>query len=159
MDFIYALGEATVAQMREDMADQTDDPNELHSSAHYSNLERVKELLAAGADVHAEHTRGGGKPIHWATEGTVEICNLLLDRGADINARVEADNERRGMTPLIYCAWWCGDCEDCIAIAYNLIDKGADIHAVDAEGKSAVARATQQGHDQMAAALKKRGCS
>ena len=133
-------------------------PNELHSAAHYSKIDIVRQLLEDGVDLHAEHTERGGKPIHWATEGTVEICNLLLESGADIEARVEADNERKGMTPLIYCAWWCGDCDDCLRIAENLIDRGADVTAVDADGKSAADRARQQGHDRMAEALVARGC-
>lgn len=131
--------------------------NALHSAAHYSKQSVVEQLLADGASLQKQHTTRGGLPIHWATEGTVEICNLLLDAGADVNSRAETDDERDAMTPLIYCAWWCGDCESCIAIASNLIDRGADINARDAAGKSAVDRARQQGHVNLATALEDRG--
>ena len=137
------------------------DPNQenaLHSAAHYSKQESVERLLAEGASLDRQHTVRGGQPIHWATEGTVEICNLLLDAGADVNAIAETNDERNGMTPLIYCAWWCGDCDDCIAIAKNLIDRGADKSARDAEGKTAVDRAQQQGHLRLAKALQELGC-
>jgi len=133
--------------------------NELHSAAHYSKQEIVEKLLAQGASLDKQHTERGGLPIHWATEGTVAICNLLLDAGADVNAIAETNDERDGMTPLIYCAWWCGDCDDCIAIAINLIERGADLQARDAEGKTAVDRAKQQGHLKMARALTEKGCS
>ena len=133
-------------------------PNPLHSAAHYSKQKIVEQLLAQGASLHQQHTGRGGLPIHWATEGTVEICNLILDAGADVNSRAIADDERNGMTPLIYCAWWCGDCNDCIAIAKNLIERGADINSRDAEGKTAVDRAKQQGHLKLAKALEEMGC-
>ena len=91
-------------------------------------------------------------------ERNVRICRWLVDRGAKVDARVVSDDERNGMTPLIYCAWWCGDDDECIRIAEFLIEAGADIAARDAEGKSAVERALQQGHNSLAAALKARGC-
>jgi ankyrin repeat protein len=130
----------------------------LHQSAHYSEERIVEAMLEAGADIEAEHPSMGGRPLHWATEGNVKICGWLVQRGADVNARVVSDNERDGMTPLIYCAWWCGDDDECIRIAEFLIESGADITARDAEGKSAVDRALQQGHNNLAAALKARGC-
>jgi ankyrin repeat protein len=134
------------------------DPAILHRSAHYSEQQIVEAVLKAGADIEAEHPGMGGKPLHWATEGNVTICRWLVERGADVNSRVASNDERNGMTPLIYCAWWCGDDDQCIQIAEYLIDAGADIKARDAEGKSAVERATQQGHDNLASALRKRGC-
>ena len=133
--------------------------NTLHSAAHYSEEEIVRALLDAGVDIEQEHPGRGGKPLHWATEGNVRICNWLLDLGADINSRVVADDERNGMTPLIYCAWWCGDTDGCIDIAKNLIQRGADITLRDAEGKSAVDRAKQQGHLRLAQFLEDNGCS
>ncbi len=139
------------------MTDPTQE-NALHSAAHYSKQETVEKLLAQGVPLDRQHTVRGGLPIHWATEGTVEICNLLLDAGANVNAIAETDDERNGMTPLIYCAWWCGDCDDCIAIAKNLIDRGANKNARDAEGKTAVDRAKQQGHLRLAKALEEIGC-
>ena len=134
------------------------DSNLIHFTAHNSEEEIVWLLLEAGADIEAEHPFRGGKPLLWAMEGNVKIMKWLIDRGADVNSRVVFDNERNGMTPLIYCAWWCGDCNECIANADLLIDSGADLKARDAEGKSAVERACQQGHDKLAKALEARGC-
>ena len=115
-------------------------------------------LLEAGVDIEAEHPHQGGNPLHWATEGNVKIMKWLIDRGADVNSRVVSDNESNGMTPLIYCVWWCGDSDECIANAELLIDSGADLKARDAEGKSTVERARQQGRDKLAKALEARGC-
>ena len=139
------------------MNDSTE-PNALHSAAHYSKKEIVEDLLARGVPIDRQHTEKGGLPIHWATEGTVEICDMLLNAGAGVDAIAETGDERNGMTPLIYCAWWCGDCDDCIAIAENLIRRGADVDAVDAGEKTAADRAKQQGHDRMAARLVELGC-
>ena len=136
-----------------------DPGNTLHSACHYSEEKIVQALLEAGVDIEAEHPIQGGKPLHWATEGNVKICNWLLERGADVNSKVVSENERNGMTPLIYCAWWCGDDAECIAIAENLIERGADTTARDAEGLSAVERAEKQGHTKLAEALRKMGCA
>lgn len=62
-------------------------------------LERYRFLLEAGADVNAKD-KGGHTPLHWACiTGRVDVARLLLDHGADPNAR-EADY---GRTPFEMC--------------------------------------------------------
>jgi ankyrin repeat protein len=69
---------------------------DIHAAARLGMLDRVRELIAAdGASVHA----GGGDgqtPLHFAS--TVDIAAVLLDRGAEIDAR-DVDHES---TPAQY---------------------------------------------------------
>ncbi|GGH15925.1 ankyrin repeat domain-containing protein [Silvibacterium dinghuense] len=63
---------------------------DIHAAARLGRIDRVRELLAA--DPNLVHARGGDGelPLHFAA--TVEIAALLLDHGADINAR-DIDHE------------------------------------------------------------------
>ena len=67
-----------------------------HSAARLGMLETLGDLLAA--DPNAVHARGGDgqTPLHFAS--TVEVANLLLEKGADIDAR-DVDHES---TPAQY---------------------------------------------------------
>jgi ankyrin repeat protein len=58
----------------------------LRAAASGDHLEVVKVLLEAGARVTPR--RGGWTPLHVAAErGSVDLCRLLLERGADPNVR------------------------------------------------------------------------
>jgi ankyrin repeat protein len=61
-----------------------------HAAARLARMDRLRELL--DADPHLVHARGGDgqTPLHFA--GTVEVARLLLDRGADLDAR-DVDHE------------------------------------------------------------------
>jgi ankyrin repeat protein/predicted enzyme related to lactoylglutathione lyase len=63
---------------------------DIHAAARLGRIDRVRELLAA--DPRLVHARGGDGqlPLHFAS--TVPIAALLLDRGADIDAR-DIDHE------------------------------------------------------------------
>src|SRR5262249_21376372 len=63
---------------------------DIHAASRLGKIDRVRELLAA--DSALVHARGGDgqTPLHFAA--TVEIATLLLDHGADINAR-DIDHE------------------------------------------------------------------
>ncbi|MFT4114316.1 ankyrin repeat domain-containing protein [Silvibacterium sp.] len=63
---------------------------DIHAAARLGKIDRVRELLAA--DPALVHARGGDGelPLHFAA--TVEIAELLLDHGAEINAR-DIDHE------------------------------------------------------------------
>ena len=67
-----------------------------HAAARLGMMEKLDELIAADPDV--VHSRGGDgqTPLHFAS--TVEIAELLLDRGADIDA-LDVDHES---TPAQY---------------------------------------------------------
>jgi hypothetical protein len=99
------------------------------------DVEAVKALLAAGAQVN-DASEGGETPLMRATSrGRLEVVRLLLAAGADVNAR-RAD----GMTPLIYAAFF-GHTE----VVRALIDGGADVEARDRLGMRAVDWARSKG--------------
>ena len=121
------------------------------------DLDRVKDLLSAGAAIHAQDDRAlcwasfnglaevvqmlldGGADIHtqndyalrWAAEnGHIDVVRVLLDRGADVRAQ---DNY------ALLCSAGNGHYE----VVGLLLDRGADIHA---ENDCALCWAAEKGH-------------
>ena len=85
------------------------------------NLNKIKRLIASGADVDAKD-KYGYTPLHLAVRGdNIEIAKLLIVSGADV--RAYSDN---GFTPL-HEAVFC----DNIELAKLLIASGADVEAKD----------------------------
>lgn len=125
----------------------------LHWPAHNGHVEIVEALLDAGAVIEADETNCyGGKPLHWASEHAPRAVELLLLRGAAVNARnMKADSEFYGMTPLIMNAT---QKDDCAEVTRLLLDAGADINAVDAQGKTALDYAAEYGLRRIAEALR-----
>jgi hypothetical protein len=116
----------------------------LHWPSHNNYTEIISVLLDAGADIEADEINCyGGKPLHWASEHAPAAVRLLLNRGAAVNSRnLKADSEFYGMTPLIMNATQKNDCAE---VTELLINAGADIAAVDANGKTALAHARERG--------------
>ena len=59
-------------------------------------------------------------------EGSTQVARLLIERGADVNAKSNAE-----MTSLINAAW-----RGRVEIVALLIEKGADVNAKDVNAKS-----------------------
>ena len=68
----------------------------LHLTAYFGKQETAEALLARGADVHARSCNDNANhPLHAAAANRqVVLCKLLLQRGANVNPRVD------GKTPL-----------------------------------------------------------
>jgi ankyrin repeat protein len=101
----------------------------------------INLLISKGADI-----KGSGKdwsPLHAAAGTDAESTKLLLDRGAEVNARDGA-----GHTPL-YEAAGHGD----KAIVELLLERGADVNAKDIGGDTALHRAAQYGNVSVAQVL------
>lgn len=85
---------------------------DVHAAARLGRIELLRELLEA--DRSLVHARGGDgqTPLHFAS--TVEVAQLLLEHGADIDAR-DVDHES---TPAQYMA------RDRLAVAKHLVARG-----------------------------------
>ena len=128
----------------------------LHWPAHNGFIEIVRLLLQHGADATAHEINWiGGTPLHWASERHPEICQTLIDAGADANARVvRPGSEFLGATPLHWCARQKDDCAEAVAV---LLKNGADAALTDAFGKTALQYAEEGGHARVAEALRTSG--
>jgi ankyrin repeat protein len=69
----------------------------------------------------------GATLLHVAAEyGDVEVVRLLLDRGADVNARATVDGDGLGgQTPIFHAATQFGD--DGLPVVAILLERGADL--------------------------------
>ena len=97
----------------------------LHWPAHNGHIEIVRLLLEHGADpTQHEINWIGGSPLHWASEREPEICQMLIDAGAEVNARIDRPGSSHlGGTPLHWCARQPEDCGKAIEV---LLKNGGD---------------------------------
>ena len=110
----------------------------LHSAVRYGDVEVVQVLLNLEADVNIrdEYSRSPLNHISGYSSGSSEVPNyhqslaniarLLLDRGADINAR-----DDQGWTPLCAATY-----EKRIEVIRVLLERGADVGARDKQGRT-----------------------
>ena len=71
----------------------------IHDAAALGHIKAVKQHLAAGVDVNAKN-KNGYTPLHTVTVyGNREIAELLIAKGADVNAKIEVGGYK-GDTPL-----------------------------------------------------------
>ena len=142
-------------------------------AAHSGKADAVKVLLDHGANVNAKETWGATTALMWAiSERHSEAAKLLIDHGADVNAKSSFVPSASGrgfegttpvaakpnqpieefasgwMTPLMFAAR-----EDDLESARFLISAGADVNAVGADGKDALALALFDGSYDVATLL------
>jgi ankyrin repeat protein len=118
----------------------------LHLAAAFATPEAVKVLLEHGGDVHARSKSPlNNQPLHAAIalNKSLEIVVLLLDAGAEINAK-----QAGGYTPLHQAAS-AGRKE----LAMLLVERGADVAAICDQGKVPADYAREHGHSELAELL------
>ena len=99
--------------------------DELWSAAKTGNIEAVKRFLADNADINAVDSRFGVTPLCWAAfSGRAEIIELLIESGADVNAK------NRDAGTALHGAAFLGQAE----AAALLIQNGADTNAKHESG-------------------------
>jgi len=92
---------------------------ELLNKVRGNDINAVKGLIAAGADVNMQDDMMGYTPLYLAvTANNIEMANLLISEGADINQK----DKTYGFTPLMIALQ-----SDYRSIAKLLISEGADI--------------------------------
>ena len=89
-----------------------------------------------------------GTPLHWAARtGAKDVAELLLVKGAEVNAR-----DDRGNTALHLAALYNRD-----EFAQLLVTKGADADVANTDGKTPLDLAVERGHNAIVDILKKEG--
>ncbi len=68
-------------------------------AAETKNIDAIKQHLTAGTDVNTKDSKGKTPLHHAAYWGHEEIVELLISRGADVNAVIESGG-LKGKTPL-----------------------------------------------------------
>jgi len=107
----------------------------------------VEQLIAKGADIHANDSQGR-TPLHSAAEGGyVDVAKMLITNGADINV-----TDNYGVGPL-HVASREGHKE----VAELLIEKGATLDLIDRADRTPVYYAAYNGHANVVALLVAKG--
>ena len=119
----------------------------LYGAADEGRLGRVRDLLAAGADVNVRIPGEGTPLIAAARNGDVDVTEALLDAGADPNLAVRGDGN-----PLIVAAM-----RGRLQVAALLLSRGADPNAFVPEDETPLINASARGHLDLARLLVARG--
>ena len=137
--------------------------------ARTSNVEAAKSLLSRGAKVNAAEKWRDQTALMWAAaEGQPAMVKLLIDAGADVDARSRVNNWERqvtaearaiarpsgGLTPLLYAAR-----QGCVECARALAEGGADLDLGDPDNVSPLLIATLNGRWDVAKYLINKGAN
>lgn len=124
----------------------------LHLAAHFGQTEAARLLIERGASasLRSRNTMDN-EPLHAACAGQPPraLVALLLDSGADVNAR-----QHGGFTPLHESAQ-NGDA----ALTELLLARGAEVTATTDDGKTAAQLAQEAGHGELADLLRRSGAA
>jgi ankyrin repeat protein len=150
----------------------------LMTASRGGKVEAVKLLVAHGANVNARERSRNQTALMWATgQQHAEVAQILIEAGADLHAKSEMrsrrintggqggggvddrfnppgvrDEEHGGFTPILFAAQQ-GD----VQTAKVLLDGGANVNDVAANGASVLVVATHSGHAQLSSFLLERG--
>lgn len=120
--------------------DELEFERSLSNAALCGEVEKVKDHLRKGTDANA-YDSGGYAPLHYAArKGHIEIAQILLSHGGDVDIRTKAGKA----TPLLRAAF-SGKEEMC----KFLVDKGANVRAIDDDGQTVLHRAVSSGNSSL----------
>ena len=122
-------------------------------ASQYSNLEIVKVLIKAGADVNLADEYGETPLIKAAREGHPDIIKILIQSGANVNLKNHQD-----ISPLaVLCYDTDLDTNIKLEIMKVLIDAGADVNVKDELNNTPLSLALKKGNDTIAKFLSENG--
>jgi RNA polymerase sigma factor (sigma-70 family) len=124
-------------------------------AAHFGHIETLEFLIARGANVDAVSNHAMKvTPLHAALFGRqIEAARVLVAAGADATRKRGGTNwPRAGWTALHYCAHL-----DFAELVESLIERGADINALDDEGKTPLRVALESDQQEVTDLLLNRG--
>jgi len=120
----------------------------LVQAARQGDIETVKSLLDAGADVETRDSKYQSSLLMWAAhEGHTDVLNLLISNGAEIDAR----------KPTGETALWFAAQRGQLATLEILARHGADINVTGWEGATALEVARKKGHQDVVDYLRSAG--
>jgi ankyrin repeat protein len=130
----------------------------LHYAASCGRLQSARMLIEHNADIHIQVEEGMSPlhvaAIHWIKRDQDDIMEVLLDHGANPNAR-----DDNNATPLHYSSWWKSFDLETVEGTRLLLKYGAIIDAEDNDGKTPLQLALDHGHNDMATCLKEHGAT
>jgi len=95
--------------------------DDLFAAVEKNDIPKVIFLLPLGADVNAKDPYANMTPLMMAAyDGYTEIAKLLIEKGAEVNAKGGVDMD---MTPLIYAA-----SQDRVDMVKLLLENGANVN-------------------------------
>lgn len=125
----------------------------LHEAAALGDAERARAAIEAEPGLVRAYSHDGWTPLHLAAFfGHAEVARLLLDRGADVNARSQSDRFARANTPLHAAA-----ANRQVEVARLLVERGADVNARDGSGFTPLALAANSRSDHLMLLLLDKG--
>jgi ankyrin repeat protein len=129
---------------------------DVFEAAAVGDLERLRTLLDADPGLVNAWSPDEGQPLHFAAYfGHLEAARLLLERGAEVETRAPGFN---GVAPLNSAA--ANDRkanEVCTALALLLLEHGADPHATQGGGATALHSAAMTHNAELVELLVARG--
>ncbi|MDB4635335.1 ankyrin repeat domain-containing protein [bacterium] len=121
----------------------------IHDAARDGDLAGVQAELDKGVDVDAKDIVGG-TPLHYATlEGGKEVTELLIENGADVNAKSGKSLYFAGDSTPLHTAMLGGNRD----VADVLIANGADVNVKEEYGMTPLHIAAYFGHKEIAELL------
>jgi len=115
--------------------------------------DRALEIIGHDPSLVNAHSHDGWTPLHLAAFfGHRDLAALLLDQGADVNARSRSERFARANTPLHAAA-----ANRHLDVAGLLLERGADVNARDGSGFTPLALAANSRSDLLMLLLLEKG--